>query len=49
MDPLSPLLFNYVVESLSTILSTAYAAGHIQVVARHLICHTPLPPVRIGA
>ena len=35
-DPLSPLLFNFVVEALSAMLSAAYAAGHIQGVVPHL-------------
>jgi hypothetical protein len=36
-DPLSPLLFNFVVEALSTMLARANAAGHISGVVPHLI------------
>jgi hypothetical protein len=36
-DPLSPLLFNFIGEALSGILSAAGAAGHIQGVVPHLI------------
>jgi hypothetical protein len=36
-DPLSPLLFNFMAEALSLILSSAAGAGHIQGVVSHLI------------
>jgi hypothetical protein len=36
-DPLSPLLFNFLVEALSTMLSCANAVGHIKGVVPHLI------------
>jgi hypothetical protein len=36
-DPISPLLFNFVVDALDAILSKARAAGHIQGVVPHLI------------
>jgi hypothetical protein len=36
-DPLSPLLFNFVAEVLSIILSSACSAGHLQGVVPHLI------------
>jgi hypothetical protein len=36
-DPLSPLLFNFVVEALSSMLSRANAAGHISGVVPHLM------------
>jgi hypothetical protein len=36
-DPLSPLLFNFMAEALSVILSSAADAGHIQGVVPHLI------------
>jgi hypothetical protein len=36
-DPLSPLLFNFIGEALSGILSAAGAAGHLQGVVPHLI------------
>lgn len=36
-DPISPLLFNFVADALSCILSRAADAGHIKVVASHLI------------
>ena len=36
-DPLSPLLFNFIVEALSAMLSAAAAAGHIKGVVPHLV------------
>jgi hypothetical protein len=36
-DPLSPLLFNFMVEALSTMLSWANAAGHIRGIVPHLV------------
>ena len=36
-DPLSPLLFNFIVEALSAMLSAAASAGHIKGVVPHLI------------
>ena len=36
-DPMSPLLFNFVVDALSAMLSKAAAAGHIQGLVGHLI------------
>jgi hypothetical protein len=36
-DPLSPLLFNFVVEALSTMLSRANAVGHIKGVVPHFM------------
>jgi hypothetical protein len=49
-DPLSPLLFNFLAEALSIILSSAAAAGHIAGVIPHLIpgglltCNTATTP-----
>lgn len=36
-DPISPLLFNFVADTLSCILCRAIVAGHIKTVASHLI------------
>jgi hypothetical protein len=36
-DPLSPILFNYVVEAVASILDKARGAGHIAGVIPHLI------------
>lgn len=36
-DPLSPLLFNFIAEGLSAMLSAANRAGHIQGVVPHLV------------
>ena len=36
-DPLSPLLFNFIVEALSAMLSAAASAGHIKGVVPHLV------------
>jgi hypothetical protein len=36
-DPISPLLFNFVVDALAAILDRAKVAGHIQGVVPHLI------------
>ena len=36
-DPLSPLLFDFVVEALSAILDKAVLAGHLTGLASHLI------------
>ena len=38
-DPVSPLLFNFVADALSRILSRAALAGHITPVSSHLIPH----------
>ena len=38
-DPASPLLFNFVADALSRILSRAALAGHITLVSSHLIPH----------
>ncbi|KAE8809246.1 hypothetical protein D1007_14148 [Hordeum vulgare] len=38
-DPLSPILFNFVVDALSRILSRVAASGHISPVISHLIPH----------
>ena len=36
-DPLSPLLFNFIAEGLSAMLSAANSAGHIHGVVPHLV------------
>jgi hypothetical protein len=37
VDPISPLLFNFVADALAAILDRAKVAGHIQGVVPHLI------------
>jgi hypothetical protein len=47
-DPLSPILFDFMVDGLAAILSRACRAGHIQGVVPHLIPGGGLPPLVCG-